>query len=56
MISTVTKQGKVRFMIYKERMNAEVLMKFMKQLIQGSDKKIFLILDNLRVHRGSNQI
>ena len=50
MISTVTNQGKVRFMIYKERMHAEVLIKFMKQLIKGSDKKIFLILDNLRVH------
>jgi len=37
-------------MIYKETMNAEVLIKFMKQLIKGSDKKIFLILDNLRVH------
>ena len=50
MISTVTNQGKVRFMIYKETMNAEVLIKFMKQLVKGSDKKIFLILDNLRVH------
>jgi len=50
LISTVTNQGKVRFMIYKETMNAEVLIKFMKQLIKGSDKKIFLILDNLRVH------
>jgi len=31
-------------------MNAAVLIKLMKQLIKGSDKKIFLILDNLRVH------
>lgn len=50
MISTVTNQGKVRFMIYKEKMRAQVLIKFMKQLIKGSDRKIYLILDNLRVH------
>ncbi|VAX33376.1 Mobile element protein, partial [hydrothermal vent metagenome] len=50
MISTITNQGKVRFMIYKDKMNAKVLIKFMKQLIKGSSKKIFLVLDNLRVH------
>lgn len=50
MISTVTNQGKVRFMIYQGSMNAQRLMKFLKQLIKNSDKKIFLVLDNLRVH------
>lgn len=50
MISSITNQGKVRFMIYKEKMRAQVLIKFMKQLIKGSRRKIFLILDNLRVH------
>ena len=50
MISTVTNQGKVRFMIYEGSMNAERFIKFIKQLIKGAKKKIFLILDNLRVH------
>jgi transposase len=50
MISTVTNQGKVQFMIYTDTMNAERLIQFMKQLIKGSNRKIFLILDNLRVH------
>ena len=50
MISTVTNQGKVRFMIYRDSMNAKRLIKFLKQLIKSSDKKVFLILDNLRVH------
>jgi transposase len=50
MISTVTNQGKVRFMIYKETMSAQVLITFMKQLIKGAGRKIFLVLDNLRVH------
>jgi transposase len=50
MISTVTNQGKVQFMIYSDTMNADKLIEFMQQLIKGSDKKIYLILDNLRVH------
>lgn len=50
LISTVTNQGKVRFMIYKDRMNADTLIKFMKRLIKDADRKIFLILDNLKVH------
>ena len=50
MMSTVTNQGKVRFMVYHESMNAELLIKFMKRLVKGSDRKIYLILDNLRTH------
>lgn len=50
LISTVTNQGKVRFMVYKDRMNSDTLIKFMKRLIKGSPRKVFLILDNLRVH------
>jgi transposase len=50
MISTVTNQGKVRFMIYEETMNAKMLIKFMKRLCKDSGKKVYLILDNLRVH------
>lgn len=51
MISTVTNQGKVRFMLYRQGMNAQVLIKFLKRLIAESERKVFLILDNLRVHR-----
>ena len=50
MISTVTNQGLVRFMSYKGSMNAQRFIKFLKRLIKGSKKKIYLILDNLRVH------
>lgn len=50
MISTVTNQGKVEFMIYKETMNADMFIKFLKQLIKGKNRKIYLILDNLKVH------
>jgi len=50
MISNVTNQGKVQFMIYSSNRNAQKLIEFMEQLIKGSEKKIYLILDNLRVH------
>ncbi len=50
MISTVTNQGKVQFMIYSENMNLDRFIEFLKQLTKNSSHKIFLILDNLRVH------
>ena len=50
LISTVTNQGKVRFMIYKNTMNAQTMIKFLKRLVKDADRKVFLILDNLRVH------
>ena len=50
MVSAITNQGKVRFMLYEEKMTAAVFIKFMDRLIHGSRKKIFLIVDNLRVH------
>lgn len=50
LISTVTNQGKVRFMVYKDKMNSKTLIEFMRRLIKDSTRKIFLILDNLKVH------
>ena len=50
LISAVTNQGKVRFMIYNDRMNADTLIKFMKRLTKDANRKVLLILDNLRVH------
>ncbi len=50
LISTVTNQGKVRFMVYKDKMNSDTMIKFMERLIKNSERKIFLILDNLKVH------
>jgi transposase len=50
MLSAITNQGKIRFMMYRDAMNSELLIKFMTRLIKDSDRKVFLILDNLRVH------
>jgi len=50
MISALDNRGKVRFMLYKESMTAKVLLSFFKRLIKDSERKVFVILDNLRVH------
>ncbi|WP_203415387.1 transposase [Candidatus Scalindua japonica] len=46
LISTVTNQGKVRFMVYENKMNSDTLIRFMKRLIKESARKVFLVLDN----------
>lgn len=50
MVSAITNQGKVQFMISSDNMNADRFIEFMQQLIKSSTRKVFLILDNLRVH------
>jgi len=50
MISTITNQGKVRFMTYKGTMNSQRFIIFLKRLIKGASRKLYLILDNLKVH------
>lgn len=50
LISAITNQGKVRFMIYDKAINAQIFIKFCRRLIKDAGTKIYLILDNLRVH------
>lgn len=50
MIATVTNQGKTRWMIIDESFDADKLIEFLQALIKDAEKKVFLILDNLRVH------
>jgi transposase len=50
MVSAITNQGKVQFMIYSDTMNADRCIEFMQQLIKSNSRKVYLILDNLRVH------
>ena len=52
MISAISSQGKVRFMVYQDTMNQQRLIQFMERLIRTSEQKVFLILDNLKVHHG----
>jgi len=50
MISTVTNQGKTRWMIIDGAFNSDRLLEFFEALIKDAAKKVFLILDNLGVH------
>lgn len=50
MLSAVSNKGKLRFTITKESVNSDILIDFMARLVRDTDKKVFLILDNLRVH------
>ena len=50
MIATVTNQGKTRWMIIDEAFDAAKLIEFLQALIKDVGRKVFLILDNLRVH------
>ena len=50
MIATVTNRGKAHWMIIDEAFNADRLIEFMQALIKDAGRKVFLILDNLRVH------
>ena len=50
MIASVTNQGKTRWMIIDESCNSDKLIEFLEALIKDAGKKVFLILDNLRVH------
>jgi transposase len=50
MISTVTNQGKTRWMIVDGAFNHERLIEFFQALIDDTNRKVFVILDNLSVH------
>ena len=47
MISAISSQGSVRFMVYQDAMNQQRLIRFMERLMRTSEQKVFLILDNL---------
>lgn len=50
MISAISNQGRVRFMFYRDTMNSKRLITFMNRLTKDVRRKVYLILDNLRVH------
>jgi transposase len=52
-LSAITNQGKVRFMIFKGALRPPTLVAFMARLIRDARQKIFLILDNLNVHKAT---
>lgn len=51
LISTVTNRGTLRFMLFKKRFTAPVLIEFLGRLIRSVDRKVFLIVDGHPVHK-----
>lgn len=50
LISAITSKGYMRFMVTEGGVNSGVFIKFLKKLIIGAKKKIFLIVDNGPAH------
>jgi len=53
MISSISNRGTLRFMVFIERFNTGVMLRFLKRLLKQMKKKIFLIVDGHPVHRSS---
>lgn len=53
MISAITNKGKLNFMVFKERFEAEVFKEFLIRLTKQTENKVFIIVDRHPVHRSS---
>ncbi len=49
-ISTVTNKGEMRWKVFSGALDATILIGFLKRLVHGRNKRVFLILYNLRAH------
>lgn len=50
MISTITNRGMMRFMVFPQRFTADLFITFLRRLVASADQKVYLIVDNHRVH------
>ena len=50
MISAITNTGKTMFSLYDESINIDRFIDFLQKVIDSSDKKVYMVVDNLRVH------
>ena len=51
MISAISSQGKLHFLLYSDAINSDRLISFMQAIVKTSEgRKVYLILDNLKVH------
>jgi transposase len=51
LISAITSKGQMRFMVVEGGVKSDVFMKFLKRLMVGAKRKIFLIVDNGSAHK-----
>lgn len=52
LISTVTNRGTLRFRCYEGALTATLLVAFLTALVAGSTRKLYVIMDNLPLHKG----
>jgi transposase len=53
LISAVTNRGELRWMVLDGAVKAPSLIRFLDRLVRDADRKVFLILDRLPVHRSA---
>lgn len=51
MISSLSQGGLLEFMLYKKGLDSDKFIDFLEKQIKDATKKIYLIVDNLRVHK-----
>ena len=51
LLSAVNRRGRMRFMIEKSRLNAEVVCRFLDRLMFGSTRPVFLVWDGHPMHK-----
>ncbi len=54
MISSITNNGRLNFMIFKNRFIVNIFLIFLRRLIRQSHKKVFLIVDQHPVHKAKD--
>ena len=51
MMSTITNQGSLAFMVFTESFTAPVMIRFLERLVRHAGRKVFLIVDGHPVHK-----
>lgn len=50
LVSTISNEGEVHFLTYKESMTGALFLTFLEKLLSETTRKVFLILDRLPAH------
>ena len=53
MISAISNKGLLRFMVYEGALRTDTFLKFLRRLVKDAERKVFLIVDNLKVHHAT---
>src|SRR5689334_6769979 len=54
MIAAVSNRGLMRFMLYEGALNVDRFLTFLRRLVKDAGRKVFLIVDNLKVHHATS--